>query len=178
VAEGPVFYYDLGSPACYLAAERIVAAPPGGARVVAFEPVLAAGLRLEPSATDRAAIERRAVDLGLMPVRWPARWPPATRAAMLAATYAKQIGRTVAFSLAAFRQEFAAGRDLEDEDTLLLAGAACEIHPGALLRAISLRSVRRELERATERARAAGVRRLPALALTDEVRQGEEVLDR
>ena len=31
---------------------------------------------------------------------------------MLVATYAKQIGRAVAFSLAAFRQAYAAGRDL------------------------------------------------------------------
>ena len=54
---------------------------------------------------------------------------------MLAATYAKQVGRTVAFSLAAFRQAFAGGRDLGDTDTVLIAAAACEMHPAAVLRA-------------------------------------------
>ncbi len=53
---------------------------------------------------------------------------------MLAATYAKRIGRAVAFSLAAFRQAFAGGRDLADQDTILIAGAACEMHPTALLK--------------------------------------------
>ena len=48
---------------------------------------------------------------------------------MLAATYAKQFGRAVAFSLAAFRQAFAGGRDLGDEITVLIAAAACEMHP-------------------------------------------------
>ena len=48
---------------------------------------------------------------------------------MLVATYAKQIGRAVAFSLAAFRQAFAGGRDLGERDNVLIAAAACEMHP-------------------------------------------------
>ena len=48
---------------------------------------------------------------------------------MRAATFAQQIGRTVAFSLAAFRQAFAAGRDLSDMDNVVIAAAACELHP-------------------------------------------------
>ncbi len=69
-----------------------------------------------------ATCSAAAVELGLQPLRWPANWPPDTAIAMLAATYAKQIGRAVAFSLAAFRQAFAGGRDLGDEDTVLIAG--------------------------------------------------------
>ena len=60
---------------------------------------------------------------------------------MLAATYAKHIGRAVAFSLARFRQEFAGGRDLGDDSTVLIAAAACEMHPTAVLKGIGLRSV-------------------------------------
>jgi 2-hydroxychromene-2-carboxylate isomerase len=112
---------------------------------------------------DRPSIESLAGELGMQPVRWPSEWPPDTRTAMLAATYAKGAGRAVAFSLAAFRQGFAAGRDLGDPDTVLLAGAACEMHPSALLKGISLRSVAGALERAGERARSAGVRALPAI---------------
>jgi 2-hydroxychromene-2-carboxylate isomerase len=82
---------------------------------------------------------------------------------MLAATYAKQIGRVVAFSAAAFRQAFAGGRDLGQEETLLIAGAACEIHPSALLKGIALRSTARSLAAAGERALAHGVSELPAV---------------
>ena len=41
---------------------------------------------------------------GLQPLRWPDPFPAESEWAMLVATYAKQIGRAVAFSLAAFRQ--------------------------------------------------------------------------
>ena len=82
---------------------------------------------------------------------------------MRVATYAKGGGRAVAFSLAAFRQVFAGGRDLGDEGTVLIAAAACEMHPTAVLKGASLRSVGASLERAGERARQAGVSELPAI---------------
>ena len=57
-------------------------------------------------------VERRAAEYGLPPVRWPDPWPGNTLFAMRAATFATQIGKAVSFSLAAFRQAFAGGRDL------------------------------------------------------------------
>ena len=156
--EQPVFYYDLGSPACYLATEQVLAS----GEIPEFEPVLAADLGIE-AAVDRDAIEAAALELGLQPLRWPERWPPDTRTAMLAATYAKHIGRGVAFSLAAFRQAFAGGRELGDEDTIVIAGAACEMHPAALLKGVSLRSTAQSLADAAERARRDGVAALPAM---------------
>ncbi len=154
----PVFYYDLGSPACYLAAEQVNTALP---MVPEWEPILA------PTAqpVDRERIEREVAALSLMPVRWPRNWPPDTGEAMLMATYAKRIGRGVAFSLAAFRQAFAAGRDLGDRDTLLIAAAACEMHPTAVLKSIGLTSVVGALTQAHERARAAGVSTVPAIEI-------------
>jgi 2-hydroxychromene-2-carboxylate isomerase len=125
---------------------------------------------------ERMRIERSAANLGLQPVRWPARWPPQSREAMLAATYAKRVGRTVAFSLAAFRQAFAAGRDLGAQETVLIAGAACEMHPVALLKGIGLRSVADALARAGARARAAGVKSLPAIQLHDRVFEGDRAM--
>jgi 2-hydroxychromene-2-carboxylate isomerase len=97
---------------------------------------------------------------------------------MLAATYAKHIGRAVAFSLAAFRQAFAGGRDLGDESTILIAAAACEMHPTAVLKGIGLRSVATALEAVGERARAAGVGSLPAIQVGDELFEGERMLER
>ena len=60
-----------------------------------------------------AEVERRAAEYGLPPLVWPEPWPGNMLIAMRAATFAKQTGRTVSFALAAFRQAFAAGRDLE-----------------------------------------------------------------
>jgi 2-hydroxychromene-2-carboxylate isomerase len=95
---------------------------------------------------------------------------------MLAATYAKKVGRGVAFSLAAFRQEFAGGRDIGDGDTVLIAGAACEMHPVALTRGIELRSTSQALRAAGERAVRAGVRGLPAIQVADRVYNGADAL--
>ena len=90
---------------------------------------------------DRAAVERAALDQGLPAPRWPEPFPFDSRPAMLAATFAKQTGRAVAFSLAAMRQAFAAGRDLSVTDNVLIAAAACELHPRAVLKALETRSV-------------------------------------
>ena len=162
----PVFYYDLGDPESYLVAERIMTALPV---VPEWEPVLAAALGAPVGDPDRERIERVALELGIQPLRWPPRWPPDIREAMLAATYAKRIGRAVAFSLAAFRQGFAGGRDLGDRDTVLIAGAACELHPAALLKGVALRSTSEALDQATARAKAAGVTTLPAVQVEDAV---------
>ena len=162
----PVFYYDLGSPHCYLLAERIMADLP---EVPEWEPVLAADLGLGEPEPDREALERVADERHMQPLRWPGQWPPDARAAALAATYAKHIGRAVAFSLACFRQTFAGGRDLGDESTVLIAAAACEMHPSAVLKGIGLRSVTTGLEQACVRARAAGVTSLPAIAVGEQI---------
>lgn len=172
--EQPAFYFDLGSPESYLAAERVLGLLPV---VAEWRPVLGSTLPDGLGELDRGVIERVAAARGMQALRWPDVVPPESAAAMRAATYAKQIGRTVPFCLAAFRQAFAAGRDLADPETVLIAGAACEMHPTALLKGMELRSVARELERATEEAAAAGVRRVPALQTGDAVFHGDAGLD-
>jgi 2-hydroxychromene-2-carboxylate isomerase len=121
----------------------------------------------EEVAAYREDVERAAARQQLQELRWPDPFPADSEWAMLAATYAKQIGRAVAFSLAAFRQAFAAGRDLSQRDNVLLAAAACEMHPAAVLKGAELRGTRRRLEAATEQARAAGVRDVPAVLTAD-----------
>jgi 2-hydroxychromene-2-carboxylate isomerase len=83
----------------------------------------------------------------------------------------------VAFSQAAFRQTFAGGRDLGDDGTVLIAGAACEMHPTAVLKGMGLRSVTSGLRSAGERARVAGVDALPAIQVGDDVFCGRNALD-
>jgi 2-hydroxychromene-2-carboxylate isomerase len=172
-AHQPVFYYDLGSPDCYLVAEQILAALPV---VAEWEPVLASAAVASDGVLAREQVEDRAAALELQRLRWPEPWPPKTEFAMQAATYAKRVGRAVAFSLAAFRQAFAAGRDLGDRDTVLIAAAACELHPAALLKAVALRSVSEALQQAGARAQAAGVRSLPAIQVGDEVFEGADAI--
>jgi 2-hydroxychromene-2-carboxylate isomerase len=171
----PVFYYDLGDPGCYLAAERVMSELPV---VPEWEPVLGADVGISSGTRERELIEQLAAAQSVQPLRWPSTWPPDARVATLAATYAKHIGRAVAFSLACFRQAFAAGRDLADEDTVLIAAAACEMHPAAVLKGIRLRSVTAGLDRAHERARGAGLEALPAIQVGSAVFAGEECLER
>lgn len=112
-----------------------------------------------------------------MQVRWPEPFPFDSRVAMLAATFAKHAGRGVAYSLAAMRQAFTAGRDLAVVDNVLIAAAACELHPRAVLKGIEARAVAEALDRASERAAALGVSELPALTDGDEVVAGPRLLD-
>ena len=96
---------------------------------------------------------------------------------MLVATFAKQIGRAVAFSLAAFRQAYAAGRDLGDPDTVMLAAAACEMHPAAIDKGAGRDSIRRRLQEATDAAGAAGVLEVPAIQVGDRIFHGDRELE-
>jgi 2-hydroxychromene-2-carboxylate isomerase len=97
--------------------------------------------------------------------------------AMRAAAFAKQTGRTVSFALAAFRQAFAAGRDLSEADNVLIAAAACELHPRAVLKAIETEAVKGELREATERAAELGVTGVPAVRVGDEIFWGDDRLE-
>jgi 2-hydroxychromene-2-carboxylate isomerase len=170
----PRFFYDLRSPDAWIAAERVVTAL---GTVPEFVPVELSGLAAGDVGPYRCAAEidamfedigRRAAGFELIELRRPAVFPPDdTRFAMLAATYAKQIGKVVAFSLAAFRQVFAAGRDLADRDTVLLAGAAAEIHPAALIKGTELKSTAQRLADHTAQAAELGVLDVPAVHLPD-----------
>jgi 2-hydroxychromene-2-carboxylate isomerase len=176
--EQPRFYYDLASPESYLVAERALHAL--GA-VPEWIPVSLGEVGpfrcAEEVAAYREDVERRAAALGLMALRWPDPFPgPDTEWALLAATYAKWIGRGVAFSLAALRQAFAAGRDLSVRDNVLIAAAACEMHPAAVVKGAELSSTRRALEDATERALADGVRTLPAVWIEGRVLAGDRAI--
>jgi 2-hydroxychromene-2-carboxylate isomerase len=113
----------------------------------------------------REEIVRSAERLGLQPLRWPRPFPFDSSLAMRAATYAKSIGRAIPFAQAAFRQAFAGGHNLEQPDFVLIAAAACEMHPNAVLRGTELRSVREQLTDATEEAARAGVSEVPALRI-------------
>ena len=110
-------------------------------------------------------------------MRWPDDWPTNTLTAMRAAVFAEQTGRAVAFSLAAFRQAFAAGRDLSDVDNVLIAAAACELHPNAVLKGVELQSTKDRLRAATQEAYELGVRGVPSVVVGDQVFWGDDRLE-
>jgi 2-hydroxychromene-2-carboxylate isomerase len=184
VTSQPVFYYDLGSPYAYLAAERMQRVLPV---MPAWQPILLGGIwqetgggswaRTDERETGMREIERRAAAYDLMPIRWPDEWPTNTLKAMRAATFAASIGRAVAFSLAAFRQAFAGGKDLSDVDNVLIAAAACELHPNAVLKAIETQSTKDKLRAATKDAYDRGVRGVPTIAVGDQLFYGDDHLE-
>jgi 2-hydroxychromene-2-carboxylate isomerase len=131
----------------------------------------------EEVASYREDIERAARAHSLQAIRWPDPFPADTEWSLLVATYAKQIGRAVAFSLAAFRQAFAGGRDLGERDSVLLAAAACEMHPVAVAKGAALGSIRKRLDDATAAAAAAGVLDVPALRIGEHVLHGNREID-
>jgi 2-hydroxychromene-2-carboxylate isomerase len=182
------FYFDLGSPYAYLTAERVSALfTEAGLEQPEWQPILLGGLfrHFERDSWGNGAereagmaeVERRAAEYGLPALVWPEPWPGNMLMAMRAAAFAKQTGRTVSFSLAAFRQAFAAGRDLGDPDNVMIAAAACELHPRALAKAVQTEIVKNGLREATDAAGDRGVKGVPALLVGEEVFWGDDRLE-
>lgn len=182
---GPRFFcFDLGSPLCWLAAERILATVAGPVEWVPVRACELPGAERFDSfrcATEREVFQeevaRRAAELGVgEAVRWPEPFPFDSDLAMRAAAYARSIGRAVAFALAAFRQAFQGGHAL-DEDFTLIAAAACEMHPQAVLAGARSAGVARRLREDAARAAAQGVSDLPAVVIDGEAFVGERALE-
>jgi 2-hydroxychromene-2-carboxylate isomerase len=178
------FYFDLASPLAYLAAERVLHTMPVACE---WQPILASGL---PGAESfeafrcrddeeifRLELERRARSLGLLELRLPDPFPFDSTFAMRVATYAKSIGKVVAFAQAAFRQAFAGGRPLDGTDNVLIAAAACEMHPLAVQKGAALRSVSEGLLKATATAAEDGVTDVPAIRVGERIFHGERALE-
>jgi 2-hydroxychromene-2-carboxylate isomerase len=182
------FYFDLGSPYAYLSAERISGLfTEAGLEQPEWQPVLLGGLfqrfdrgswsQTPARAEGIAEVERRASAYGLPPIVWPDPWPGNTLTAMRTATFAKQTGRTVSFAQAAFRQAFAAGRDLSVPDNVWIAAAACELHPRALEKAVQTEAVKGALRVATEAAADRGVFGVPSVVVGEEIFWGDDRLE-
>lgn len=184
------FYYDFNSPYSYLAAERIsglfaeaeVEQPEW--QPISFGHVLKETGRRPWSfeadkSVDFAEIQRRAEERGLPEVRYPKNWPIENYSLnpVRAAIYAKESGRVVSFSLACFRQVFAAGRDMSEIDNVLVAAAACELHPKAVLKGIETRSVKERLRAATDEALALGISGVPTVAVGEQLFWGDDRLE-
>jgi 2-hydroxychromene-2-carboxylate isomerase len=191
LSEHATFFYDFSSPYSYLAAERISGLfAEAGVEQPEWQPIsfghviqtigkLPWSMQPDgPNPADLEEIQRRAGGRGLPEVRYPSGWPVESYSLnpLRAAVYAKESGRVVSFTLACFRQIFAAGRDMSDVDNVLLAAAACELHPNAVLKGIETQSVKDKLRAATERALELGVEGIPTVAVGERLFWGDDHL--
>jgi 2-hydroxychromene-2-carboxylate isomerase len=180
-----IFYFDLGSPYAYLAAERLDALLPVP---TIWQPVSLGALFKatgrsswalgDPRARESgmAEIERRARSYGLPPLRWPDPWPSNYLFAMRAATYAFQLGCGRELTLAAFRGAFQDGRDLGLPEQVLRAGVEVGLDGAAIDEATRDPAVKLALRAATEAAYERGVFGVPTLAVGGELFWGDDRL--
>ena len=180
------FYFDVGSPYAYLAAERFERVFPGPAR---WQPVLLGGLfkltgRSSWALGDyrrrqagMAEIERRARGYGLPPILWPDPWPTDYLAAMRAVTWAFEIGRGLELASALFHDAFQRGRELSIEAHVLGAAAAVELDRGETRAAMGDPAVKWTLRQATENAHALGVFGVPTVDVAGELFWGDDRLE-
>ncbi|MEA2427123.1 MAG: hypothetical protein QOF37_751 [Thermoleophilaceae bacterium] len=180
------FYYDLGSPFAYLAAERLDAVLPEPAT---WQPISLGGLfklngrsswalgdqgRREAGVAD---IEQRARRYGLPPMRWPDPWPSHYLMAMRAATYAFTVGSGRDFTMRAFRDAFTAGKDLSIPATVLDAAAQAGLDPDEVEAATQDPAVKLALREATEAAHERGVTGVPTIEIGGELYWGDDRLE-
>lgn len=179
------FYFDLGSPFAYLAAERLHQVLPESP---AWQPVsLGALFKLtgrsswalgEPDRRQAgmAEVERRARIYGLPSMRWPDPWPSNYLYAMRAATYAFQAGRGRQFTLEAFRHSFAGGHDLALPANVLQAAEQAGLDPRAVGEATGSSDIKLALREATDAAHSIGVFGVPTIAIEGELFWGDDRL--
>ena len=93
-------------------------------------------------------------------LRWPTQFPFDSDFAMRVATYAKSIGKLVAFAQAAFRQAFAeGGGPLDAVDNVLIAVTIMSMHPSAVQKGAALRFMEQAALRSHRHSRHTGRRR-------------------
>jgi 2-hydroxychromene-2-carboxylate isomerase len=179
------FYFDLGSPFAYLAAERIEQVMP---TPVAWRPVSLGALfkftgrsswalgELEVRQAGMAEVERRARLYGLAPTRWPDPWPSNYLMAMRAAVFAFRVGRGREFALSAFRCAFQQGADLSIPANVLQAAADVGLDPAETEAATQDPAIKLALREATDAAHALGVFGVPTVSVEGELFWGDDRL--
>jgi 2-hydroxychromene-2-carboxylate isomerase len=179
------FYFDLGSPFAYLAAERLHKVLPVSAL---WQPVSLGALfkrngrsswALGPPERRQAGmaeVERRAAMYGLPALRWPDPWPSNYLMAMRAATFAFGAGRGREFTARAFRSAFQDGRDLGLPQEVLRAAGEAGLDPRDVSEATAAPAIKLALREATDAAHSLGVFGVPTIAVAGELFWGDDRL--
>jgi 2-hydroxychromene-2-carboxylate isomerase len=180
------FYFDVGSPYAYLAAERLPALLP---EPVHWQPVLLGGLfkltgrsswalgDYRRRQSGMAEIERRARGYGLPPIVWPDPWPTDYLGAMRVAMFAFEQGLGREFTHAAMRAAFQRGRELSITAHVLDAAVNSGLDRAACQAAMADERIKTELREVTDAAHARGVFGVPTVAIGDELFWGDDRLE-
>jgi 2-hydroxychromene-2-carboxylate isomerase len=180
------FYFDLGSPYAYLAAERLHALLP---EPIAWRPVLLGGLFKLTGRSSWARgdherrragiveIERRARDYGLPPIDWPEQWPSDYLLAMRAATYAFTVGRGREFAMQAFRSAFQDGCELSVPSEVFEIGERAGLDRDEVEAATRDPQTKDTLRARTQDAYEAGVIGVPTIVIDDYQFWGDDRLE-
>jgi 2-hydroxychromene-2-carboxylate isomerase len=180
------FYFDIGSPYAYLAAERIRTLLP---EPVIWQPVLLGGLfkltgrsswavgdyRLRQGGM--AEIERRARSYGLPPIRWPDPWPTDYLTAMRAVTYAFTSERGHDLTIRMFRNAFQRGREMSRHAEVLATSVEVGLRRQEVESAIQDPAIKQRLLAATDAAYELGVFGVPTFAVGGELFWGDDRLE-
>jgi 2-hydroxychromene-2-carboxylate isomerase len=164
------FFFDLGCPFCYLAAEQVERL----LGQVEWVPVTGVGAPRTATAL-RATAQARAAELRL-PLIWPDAFPAVARGALRAAVRAGQLGCGPRFALAAMRLAFCGGFDLRDPEVLTEAAAASAFPLEECLAAARDKALDTPLEATARGLAARGASRLPVVRIGHGFFAGEQVL--
>jgi 2-hydroxychromene-2-carboxylate isomerase len=180
------FYFDVGSPYAYLAAERIGTVVSGPVR---WQPVLLGGLfkltgrsswalgDYRRRQTGMAEIERRARGYGLPPIVWPDPWPTDYLGAMRVVTWAFRVGQGHRVAGRLFHDGFQRGRELSVEAHVLAAVGEAGLDRREAHDAMRDPEIKWILREATESAHALGVFGVPTVSVAGELFWGDDRLE-
>ena len=180
------FYFDIGSPYAYLAAERMHTLLP---EPTIWQPVLVGGLFKLTGRTSwalgdyrrrqagMAEIERRARSYGLPAMRWPDPWPTDYLIAMRAVTYAFGVDRGRELTTRMFRNAFQQGRELSRQAEVLEVGVEIGLKREEIKRAVEDPAIKQRLHTATDVAYELGVFGVPTFAIDGELFWGDDRLE-
>lgn len=172
------FFFDVGCPFSYLAAERVERTLGSVAWIPTASLALHRGDPLaDPAAcaAARARAQARANELRL-PLVWPERFPEGAPMALRAAAHAAETSASTAFALAAVRLAFCGGFDLEDPEILAEAAAAAGMRLEVCLAAAADLSRDGPLQATARGLVSRGVCELPAVRIGDRFISGERRL--
>lgn len=183
------FWFELASSYSYVAASMIDARAAAAGVAVRWRPFLLGpifarqGWRDSPYNLNPVKgrymwrdVERRCASLGV-PFARPVRFPQHTLLAARVATVAGDEGWGPAFARAAFRANFAEGRDLGERATIAALLAALGRHPAAVLARAETDQVKARLREETARAEALGVFGAPSFTVGSELFWGSDRID-
>jgi 2-hydroxychromene-2-carboxylate isomerase len=180
------FYFDVGSPYAYLAAERLHTLLPDTAR---WQPILLGGLfkltgrsswalgDYQRRQSGMAEIERRARSYGLPPMRWPDPWPSNYLTAMRVTTFAFNSGRGREFAMQAFRNAFQQGHDMSIAAHVFDTARQIGLERAAADQASQDPEIKQQLRAATDEAYEVGVFGVPTIAIGEELFWGDDRLE-